>query len=167
MEKQVRIDLAPNLKIAARAGGQDGLPDVIRLRRRTAFTTYSAMAIDKYKELAAAREKVRELETAIASERNQQLAALPAKFGFESPEAFIVAFRAASGKRRGRKPGVAKAAGKPGAKRKRATITDSTRAEVKKLVESGKSGAEIAKAVGISLPSVQNIKKALGLVRKG
>jgi hypothetical protein len=29
----------------------------------------------------------------------------------------------------------------------------------------GRTGAEIAKAVRISLPSVQNIKKALGLVK--
>jgi DNA-binding CsgD family transcriptional regulator len=38
------------------------------------------------------------------------------------------------------------------------------RAEVKKLFEAGQTGAEIANAVGISLPSVQNVKKALGLV---
>ena len=31
----------------------------------------------------------------------------------------------------------------------------------------GKTGAEIASSVGISLPSVQNIKKALGLVKPG
>jgi hypothetical protein len=35
------------------------------------------------------------------------------------------------------------------------------------MVGEGKTGAQIAAAVGISLPSVQNIKKALGLVRKG
>ena len=50
--------------------------------------------------------------------------------------------------------------------RKRATITDAVRAEVKALVKAGKTGSQIAKALGISLPSVQNIKKALGLVRK-
>jgi DNA-binding CsgD family transcriptional regulator len=36
---------------------------------------------------------------------------------------------------------------------------------VKKLVGAGKTGSEIAKSLGISLPSVQNIKKALGLVK--
>jgi DNA invertase Pin-like site-specific DNA recombinase len=41
--------------------------------------------------------------------------------------------------------------------RKRAKITDETRAEVKKLAEAGKTGNEIAKALEISLPSVQNI----------
>ncbi len=34
------------------------------------------------------------------------------------------------------------------------------------MVEGDKTGAEIAKSLGISLPSVQNIKKALGLVKK-
>ena len=52
--------------------------------------------------------------------------------------------------------------GKP---RTRAVITDATRAEVKKLVSEGKSGAAIASELQISLPSVQNIKKALGLVK--
>jgi DNA-binding CsgD family transcriptional regulator len=55
----------------------------------------------------------------------------------------------------------------PGSRRKRATITDATRAEVKTMVEAGKTGAEIAAALGISPPSVQNIKKALGLVKAG
>jgi hypothetical protein len=50
-------------------------------------------------------------------------------------------------------------------RRKRSIITDETRASVKKLVESGKTGSQIAKTLGISLPSVQNIKKALGLVK--
>lgn len=45
-------------------------------------------------------------------------------------------------------------------------ITDETRAQLKKLVEAGKTGSEIAKSLKISLPSVQNIKKALGLVKK-
>jgi hypothetical protein len=54
---------------------------------------------------------------------------------------------------------------KGGAKRHRAVITDDTRKDVKKLVEAGKTGGEIAKVLGISLPSVQNIKKALGLVK--
>jgi hypothetical protein len=36
---------------------------------------------------------------------------------------------------------------------------------VKRLVESGKTGAQIARTLRISLPSVQNIKKALGLVK--
>jgi len=48
---------------------------------------------------------------------------------------------------------------------KRAKITAAVRATVKNLVKAGKSGAQIAKAAGISSASVQNIKKALGLVK--
>jgi hypothetical protein len=53
-----------------------------------------------------------------------------------------------------------------GGKRKRVRITDEMKEQVKKLVEEGKTGAEIASAVGISLPSVANVKKALGLTTK-
>jgi hypothetical protein len=48
----------------------------------------------------------------------------------------------------------------------RAVITEETRAQLRKLVKEGKTGAEIAQALDISLPSVQNIKKSLGLVSK-
>ena len=131
------------------------------------------MLTEKIKELEAARAKVDELEQKIAAERTSELAALPASFGFESVAAFVKAVRAAAGgkpvkRRKARK--ARKAAGKPKKQpkkktRTRAKITDETRAEVKKLVEAKKTGAEIAKALGISLPSVQNIKKALGLVK--
>lgn len=128
------------------------------------------MLTDKLKKLTATRAKVAVLEQSIAAELNRELAGLPGKFGFKDTGAFIAAVRAASGKRRGRKPGGVKAAPvqrtAAGKRRKRAKITDATRAEVKKLVEAGKTGMEIAKAVGISLPSVQNVKKQLGLVGK-
>lgn len=127
------------------------------------------MLPEKMKELAAARAKLASLEKSIQGELNKELAALPAKYGFESAADFVAAVAAACGTKVGRKARRAKGPGRPpGAKkrRKRAVITDETRAEVKKLVEAGKTGAEIAKTVGVSLPSVQNIKKALGLVTK-
>jgi len=118
------------------------------------------MVTSRIQELAAARAKIETLEREIAAQLNKELAALPAQFGFDNASDFIAAVRAA-----GRKG--ARSVNKNGSKRRtRAVITDATRAEVKKLVEAGKTGGEIAKAVGISLPSVQNIKKALGLVRK-
>ena len=52
-------------------------------------------------------------------------------------------------------------------KRTRAKIPDETLAEAMKLVEVQKTGAEIVSALGISLPSAQNIKKAQGLVKTG
>jgi hypothetical protein len=68
----------------------------------------------------------------------------------------------------GRKPKSETAAKAPKAKAgkgKRAKITDEIKAQVKALAEAGKTGQEIAKALGISAPSVQNIKKAFGLVK--
>jgi hypothetical protein len=130
------------------------------------------MVTDKIKELEAARAKLASLEQSIADELKKELAGLPARFGFESVDDFVAAVKAASGGRRGRRKGRAGAAKPSGAKkvrarrRRRAVITDETRAQVKKLVDAGKTGAEIAKELKISLPSVQNIKKALGLVKE-
>jgi len=124
------------------------------------------MLTQRIKALAATKARVAKLEQAIAAELDRELAGLPAQFGFADVNSFAVAVLAAAkgSGRRGRKAATPKPVGKK--RRKRAVITDATRAEVKKLVEAEKSGAEIAKAVGISLPSVQNIKKALGLVSK-
>ncbi len=131
------------------------------------------MVTDKLKELEAARAKLASLEQSIQSELAKELAALPAKYGFESADDFLEAVRAATGAggKRGRRAGArgrpAGGRGGPGKKRRtRAVITDETRAQVKKLVEAGKTGGEISKSLGISLPSVQNIKKALGLVKE-
>lgn len=119
------------------------------------------MVTDKLKTLAATRARVAELEKSIAAELNRELATLPAKYGFDCLPAFFDAVRAAT---RGKSRGASSKA--PGSKRrKRAIITSETRNKVKSLVEGGKTGAEIAKLVGISLPSVQNIKKDLGLVK--
>ena len=119
------------------------------------------MVTDKLKELEATRAKLAALESSVASELNKELAALPAYYGFDSLAAFVKAVKKAAGSRGSSKE---KTASAPKAKRTRAKITDETRAQVKALVEQGKTGAEIAKETGISLPSVQNIKKALGLV---
>lgn len=123
------------------------------------------MVTDKMKELHAARAKLASLEKAIAAEMNKELAGLPAKFGFDSVADFVRAVTAASGGRKGpRRRGAAKKS-KGGKRRTRAVITDETRAQVKKLVDAGKTGGEIAATLKISVPSVQNIKKALGLVK--
>ena len=123
------------------------------------------MATDKIKTLAITRARVAELEKSIAAELNRELAALPAKYGFQALPDFFEAVRTAS---RGRVRGGARTGGKAAVarkRRKRAVITNDTKSKVKAMVEAGKTGAEIAKAVGISLPSVQNIKKDLGLVK--
>src|SRR3954468_19405560 len=117
------------------------------------------MVTDKIKELEAARAKLASLEQSIAAELRRELAALPAEYGFDSVGAFVKAVQAAAGGRRGRPAGSGKAkgsgAGGGGKRRRRAVITDETRASVKKMVNDGKTGAEISKSLGISLPSVQ------------
>lgn len=119
------------------------------------------MVIDQIKKLEAVRAKLQ-------AKLDRELAALPGKYGFSSPEDFLKAVAAASSaggaRGRGRPKGSAAAATKS-KRRTRAKITDETRAQVKQLVEAGKTGSAIAKELGISLPSVQNIKKALGLVK--
>src|SRR5580765_4112649 len=122
------------------------------------------MVTDKLKELEATRAKLATLEQSIAAQLNKELAALPAKYGFSSADAFVQAVKSASGGKRGRKAG--RPAGATKKRRKRAVITNETRDGVKKMVNAGKTGSQIATALGISLPSVQNIKKALGLVKK-
>ena len=132
---------------------------------------------DQLAKLQKAKADLQQLESKISAERAAALAKLPADFGFASLEDFIAALKDAAkngGKLkakagRGAKATAAKApkaavnkAVKVG---KRAKITDETRAQVKLLSEQGKTGEEIAKALGISAPSVQNVKKALGLVK--
>jgi len=126
------------------------------------------MITNKLKAIVAARAKIAALEKSIATELNKELASLPAKYGFDSVEAFANAVKASGTPGKVRSAAKPAAAGKPSPvskKRTRAVITDATRADVKKLVEAGKSGSAIAKTLKISLPSVQNIKKALGLVK--
>jgi DNA-binding NarL/FixJ family response regulator len=127
------------------------------------------MLTDKLKTLQALKQKAAALEAQLASECNASLAQLPGEYGFADVNTFVAAVLAASGKgglRRGPKPGITGAATGRKKRRHRAVITNATRAEVKKLVKAGKTGTQIAEQVGISLPSVHNIKTALGLVQK-
>lgn len=125
--------------------------------------------------LEKAKADLLQLEAKIAAERVAALAKLPSEFGYASLDEFIKALKAAD-------KGGAKTKGKPGRKAaatsakapksakadkgtKRAKITDEVKAQVKAMAEAGKTGNEIAAALGISTPSVQNIKKAFGLVK--
>ena len=120
------------------------------------------MLTTKIRQLNATRAKLARLERSIASSLRDELASLPAAYGFDSAKAFIRAVKAAAG-HGGRRGSSQPRAG--GRRRRRAVITDETRASVKKLVEAGKTGAAIAKQLKISLPSVQNIKKVLGITK--
>jgi len=114
------------------------------------------MISPRIKRLAAAKAEIARLELSITEE----LASLPAAYGFDTVDTFIVAIKAAGRGGAGRR----KKSAAPKI-RKRAKITDAIRAKVGKLAKVGKTGSQIAKALKISLPSVQNVKKALGLVK--
>ena len=123
------------------------------------------MAQDTLKKIAVYKTRLADLERELFA----QLAKLPAQYGFSSAEEFIVAVRKAVDSKPGRKSGKAAkpAAEKSSSGRKpRVKITPEIEAQVKSMTEAGKTGAEIAKATGVSLPSVGNIKKKLGLVSK-
>jgi DNA invertase Pin-like site-specific DNA recombinase len=130
------------------------------------------MVSEKIKELELTRAKLASLEQAIADELSAELAVLPERYGFGSAEEFLKAVAAATGTslaKKGRKPARAGSKGKApkseNKRRIRAVITTEIREQVKLLCEGGKTGAEIAAALQISKPTVQNIKKALGLVK--
>jgi transposase-like protein len=123
------------------------------------------MVTDKIKQLQELQAQAANLQQSIEAERTKELAALPTQYGFDSVESFIKAVRAAGGKgkgKRGRKP---KAASSGGGKRSRTKITPELKQQVVAAVNAGKTGAAIAGDFGISLPSVQNIKKEAGLVK--
>lgn len=124
--------------------------------------------IDKINQLEAARAKLAEMENAISAERQAALANLPKEYGYDDLNDFVAALKAAQrsgGSRKAKSAAKPAPAAKKSGKRTRAKITSETKQQVKSLVEAGKTGAEIAKQLGISLPSVQNIKKELGLVK--
>lgn len=114
------------------------------------------MNANALKKLAQYQKKIAQLERSMV-----KLTQLPAKFGFKSMDDFIAALRQVD--TAGSGSGLV--AHKVTKWRKRAVITADTKLKVKQLVAAKKTGQEIARALGISLPSVQNIKKALGLVR--
>jgi hypothetical protein len=58
-----------------------------------------------------------------------------------------------------------KAAPKVGKRRKRTTITPELRNDIIAAVKGGATGSAVAKQFGVSVPTVQNIKKAAGLTK--
>lgn len=125
---------------------------------------------DQIAELAKAEAKLAQAKAKLSADRVAALAKLPGDYGYASLNEFIKALKGAAGKAgKGKKAKAAKAAKAPKAakagKRTRAKITPELKAQVIAAAQEGKTGAEISKAYGISLPSVQNIKKEAGLVK--
>jgi hypothetical protein len=118
------------------------------------------MITQKIKELEELKARAATLEAAIETERAAELAALPGHYGYSDINKFISALKKAFGAREG-----GDKASAAGGKRIRSKITPEIKEQVKTAILEGKSGIAIAAGLGISLPSVQNIKKELGLVK--
>ena len=136
------------------------------------------------KEHAEAQRQLAEIEKKIQKAESSTLLSLPARAGFRTVDELIKALIPhASPVLKGR---YASLAGAPVAKttqpakapiatvapikasrkKKRTRITPEKKEQVQKAVKEGKSGSAIAKDLGISVASVQNIKKEFGLIKK-
>lgn len=125
---------------------------------------------DQIAELQKAKAKIAQAEAKLAADRVSALAKLPGEYGYENLNDFVKALKDAAGKSsKSKKSKAVKAAKAPKeektGKRTRAKITPELKQQVIAAVQAGQSGAEISKSLGISLPSVQNIKKEAGLVK--
>jgi len=126
------------------------------------------MSLEISKELEAAKKAVEQLTKELENSR-KGLGKLYLEYGFDTVEDFIAELKVAH--KSGPAPKVAgtrskeAAAGVPKKKGKRARITPEIKKAVAAAVKDGKTGQQIAEELGISLPSVQNIKKEFGLVK--
>ncbi|MDQ8203330.1 hypothetical protein [Pelagicoccus sp. SDUM812003] len=124
------------------------------------------MINDTLKQIADAKAKLANLEKKAATEQAKKLRDLHKSLGFDSRAELIAALSELEGGKvkRGRK---AKAPAAKGAKKraKRTRITEELKAEVIAAVQAGEKGTDVAKRFGISVPSLQNIKKAAGLTK--
>jgi hypothetical protein len=116
--------------------------------------------------LQRAEAQLEQLRKQAADERHERLRDLHVSYGFASRSELVDALLELNAVRRSTRQGAQNSAPRrPGGKRRRARITTETRAEVVRAAKSSEVGASIAKRLGISIQSVQNIKKAAGLVR--
>ena len=111
------------------------------------------MITDKLKQLAEAETKARKLKEAIERERAKELAVLPQKYGYGSLREFVAALKAVAGKKASRR------------RKKRTRITPKLKTDVVRGLKGGKAASAVAKESGISVASVNLIKKAAGLVK--
>lgn len=110
------------------------------------------MLNSKIKEIEEYKEKIAQLEEAIEAERRAQLMNLHAELGYQNPQKLIEALQEATRASR---------------KGKRTVISEELRDQIKQALLAGNSGAATAREFGVSVPTIQNIKKELGLVKKG
>ena len=119
------------------------------------------------KKQLAVRQKLSAIEAKLGRKMQREMASLPEKYGYDGMVSLIAALKELSDGGGSVGSGGGKAArGKSKGKRSRGKVTEEIRQKVKEMVEADKTGGEIAAAVGLSLPTIQNIKKKLGLVKE-
>ncbi|TVR52340.1 MAG: hypothetical protein EA425_05155 [Puniceicoccaceae bacterium] len=146
------------------------------------------MLTEKLTELEKARKAVEQLEKSIEKDRSAQLASLHTDMGYETRGELIEALTSLGGvTRRGRRPGrkaakkaarkvakkaAGKAAKKTAAKKaarkgkgKRARLTAEDKQKIGDHLKEGRKSTQLAREFGVSLATVQNIKRALGLTK--
>ncbi len=116
---------------------------------------------DQIKELEQLRNQAAALKNKIEEERATKLASMHQEVGLESTEDLINALQ-----------GLAKAPAKktkrikaPAKKKKRTRLTPAQKEKIADAVKEGLKGTEAARKFGVSLATVQNIKKNFGLVK--
>lgn len=97
------------------------------------------------------RDQLAAAELQALNARNAKLQGLHTELGYENRALLIKDLR-----------GLDKGPSSPSGRGK---VTDEIKDKVRKMVKDGKTGAEIAKEVSLSVPTIQNIKKELGLVK--
>lgn len=110
----------------------------------------------KLDQIATLKAKLQTLENEVLAEQQKRLSSLHKEVGLDSSGELIRALDQLSQKPKtqSKKP-----------RRKRSKITPAVKQKVAIAVKAGKKGSEIARQIGISIPSIQNIKKELGLIK--
>lgn len=103
----------------------------------------------RFKEIEEHRKRIAELESQLEEERRQKLVNLHEELGYENRADLIAALQRLNG----------------GGRRTRRTVTPELKAQIEAALRRKKPGAAVSREFGVSMPTVQNIKKRLGLVR--
>jgi hypothetical protein len=124
----------------------------------------------KLKEISLYKAKIAALEKSILAERQTKLKKLQSDLGYSSTADLIEALRSLNGAApsasRGKASSSTAAASGAGRKRrKRAKVTDEMRQGMVTALRGGGKAADVAKQFGVSIPTVQNVKRAAGLTR--
>lgn len=130
------------------AGAVAGAPGVVLLN-----------ILDEQNELQKLEQQIAQRKQTIELARRDRLSKLHTELGLGSTLDLINELKRINN---GAGAGSAGGGRSGGGRRK---VDDAMKQEIKKMVGEGKTGKDIAKSLGISVPTVQNVKSDLGLVR--